>query len=155
MKHSETAALLAVAAAFDNRKITEDAVEAWQRALHPDLNLADGRQIIVDHYADSTEWLKPAHINTAYRRMCRHRLETIGTDIRPPHQLDLISEQAWFKEFRNAVAAGQTSAEAELAATRVIAPELEPAVRQQQLEPATPNKDNLRKLQAHLKELNK
>jgi transcription elongation GreA/GreB family factor len=45
---------------------------AWAEALDTGITPEDARRAITEHYATSTEWLKPAHINrrcAEYRRV--------------------------------------------------------------------------------------
>ena len=113
MKLSETAALLATVAAFDNRHTPEEAVHAWASALHPDITLEDARKLAVEHYSSSTEWLKPAHINAAFKQLRRHRLDAAGTATPPPQGLTAVEEQVWVKAFRRAIGAGATPEQAD------------------------------------------
>lgn len=78
MTPDDAARLLAVAGTFDQRlrpPSPEDAEAralAWAAALHSDMPPAFAQQAIVDHYADTTDAVMPAHLNGRYR-VWRHR----------------------------------------------------------------------------------
>jgi hypothetical protein len=61
MKPTEAAALLTIAAAYDNRKPDPDAAKAWAMALH-DVRFEDCRETVVEHYRHSREWLMPSDV---------------------------------------------------------------------------------------------
>lgn len=73
MTPDEAARLLAVAGTFDPRlrpPSPEDAqarAMAWSAALRKDMPPAFAQQAIVDHYAESTDAVMPAHLNGRYR----------------------------------------------------------------------------------------
>lgn len=61
MKKSEMALVLAKAAAYDARTLSEYDVEAWYECVG-DLNFKECMQAVTEHYRDSTERLMPAHL---------------------------------------------------------------------------------------------
>lgn len=61
MDRTETAALLAVVAAYDRRSLSESDVLAWHEALH-DLPAEHCRAAVAEHYRRETSWLMPAHV---------------------------------------------------------------------------------------------
>jgi hypothetical protein len=63
---SETARLLTAIASFNNRTIGEADVEAWQSVL-PDVELADAMEAVKRYYAESTDWMMPAHVRRLVR----------------------------------------------------------------------------------------
>lgn len=68
MDLDETAKLLTVIAAYDNRNVTRETVVVWQQALgHLSLNVA--QQAVVLHFKESTEYLKPGHVHAASKRV--------------------------------------------------------------------------------------
>jgi hypothetical protein len=68
MNLEETAKLLTVIAAYDNRNVTRETVVVWQQALgHLSLNVA--QQAVVLHFKESTEYLKPGHVHAASKRV--------------------------------------------------------------------------------------
>lgn len=78
MNLTETAALLALAAAYDNRTVTDDAVHAW-RDLLADLPPADARDAVLAHYRRCRDWLMPADVVAHVRRLRRDRLAAAGS----------------------------------------------------------------------------
>lgn len=61
MNKAETAKLLAVASAVDNRNVTPPMVEAWHEAVWS-VSYEDARLALAQHRRSSTEYLQPAHI---------------------------------------------------------------------------------------------
>ena len=61
MLKSEIAKLLALAAAYDNRKVTPEQIEAWFLAIG-DLEFNACQHAIIAHARESTEYLTVAHI---------------------------------------------------------------------------------------------
>lgn len=72
MNINETTQALALAQAFDNRTVGEVNIRAWHSVLG-DADAADVMTAIRDHYAETTEWIMPAHIRTAVRDMVSQR----------------------------------------------------------------------------------
>lgn len=72
MNLSQTARLLSTVASFNNRTVGETDVVAWQSVLS-DVDLADAERAVRDHYAESTEWIMPAHVRRAVRDMVSQR----------------------------------------------------------------------------------
>lgn len=68
MNIEETAAVLAKAAAFDNRNVGEANVLAWHEALG-DLRMADCLAAVTQHARSSTEYLMPIHIRRIVAEM--------------------------------------------------------------------------------------
>src|SRR5690349_7030751 len=77
MKPTEAAALLTIAAAYDNRKPDADQAKAWAMALDG-LRFEDCRTVIVEHYRRSREWLMPVDVVTGVRRMRDRRIAEYG-----------------------------------------------------------------------------
>lgn len=70
---SQIRALLAVAASYDNRNLTESAVAAWTEASRVGRwDFVTARDAIVWHSTNDPEYLKPAHI-TRYIRARRQQ----------------------------------------------------------------------------------
>lgn len=61
MLESETAKVLAIAAAYDNRNVTREQIRAWHLAIG-DLLFDECGRAVTEHFKESTEWMKPAHI---------------------------------------------------------------------------------------------
>lgn len=83
MKPTEAAALLTIAAAYDNRKPDADQAKAWAMALDG-LRFEDCREVIVEHYRRSREWLMPVDVVTGVRRMREKRIAEYGPIELPP-----------------------------------------------------------------------
>ena len=109
MKPTEAAALLTIAASFDNRKPDADQAKAWAMALDG-LGFEDCRDVVVEHYRKSREWLMPADVFAGVRRIRYDRIERFGY-ITPPPELDFAEEQAYIKHIRERVAAGELTRE--------------------------------------------
>lgn len=108
MKPTEAAALLTIAAAFDNRKPDPDAAKAWAMALDG-LRFEDCREAIVTHYRTSREWMMPADVVSGVKRMRRERLQAFGALPDPPADLDPADPaayQRWMRETTTAIADG-------------------------------------------------
>jgi hypothetical protein len=106
MTPAEASALLTVAAAFDNRKPDPDAAKAWSIALG-DLPFVDCRDAIVAHYQRTTDWLMPAHVIGAVRKVRQNRLEDAPV-LTPPPGLTVAEYLTWLKGARARIAAGET-----------------------------------------------
>lgn len=61
MTPAEAAVLLAIATSFDRRTVGKSDAQAWAAAL-PTITFAEAKDAAVEHYANSTAWLMPAHI---------------------------------------------------------------------------------------------
>jgi len=58
---TETAKLLTMASAIDNRTVGVETVEAWHMVLG-DLDYADASAAMFEHFRESAEYLMPKHI---------------------------------------------------------------------------------------------
>lgn len=68
MDLDETAKLLTIIAAYDNRNVQRETVVVWQQALaHLTLDVA--QQAVVLHFKESTAYLVPGHVNACARRV--------------------------------------------------------------------------------------
>jgi hypothetical protein len=105
MTPAEAAALLAVAAAFDNRKPDADAAQAWALALD-DLRFIDCRDAIVAHYRLSTDWVMPAQVRAAVKRIRAKRIDE-HPPLVPPPGLDVAGELAWLAAATKRVGDGE------------------------------------------------
>lgn len=112
MTPQEAAALLAVAAAFDNRKPDPDAARAWSIALDG-MRFTDCRDVIVAHYRASTEWLMPIHVIAAVKKLRASRLETAEPPSPPPGMDadDVEGYLRWLASVRQAIADGEEQPE--------------------------------------------
>lgn len=107
----DAARLLAIAASFDNRKPDADATLAWSVVLDG-VRFEDARDVIVAHYRVSTDWLMPAHIITAVRKLRDKRLAEAPV-LTPPPDLTPLETIDWLKDRRRRQADGETVDEAE------------------------------------------
>jgi len=72
---TEMGQLLAFAALYDNRKVSDPDIVAWLEAIG-DLPYPDARSAVAAHYgSESTERIMPGHIRTRVKAMRRERLE--------------------------------------------------------------------------------
>ena len=79
MTPTEAAALLTIAAAYDNRKPDADQAKAWAMALDG-LGFEDCRQVVVEHYRKTRDWLMPADVFNGVRRLRYERIEVVKQD---------------------------------------------------------------------------
>lgn len=108
MTPQEVAALLSIAAAYDNRKPDPEAVTAWTYALDG-LRFNDCRDAIVAHYRASNEWLMPNKVITEVKRIRAKRLADYGALAEPPAHIDPDNTAVygrWLAETRRAIADG-------------------------------------------------
>ena len=105
MNTQEAAALLSIAAAFDNRKPDPDAAKAWSVALDG-YRFEDCRDAIVAHYRASSDWLMPQKVISEVRRIRAKRIEE-HPPLTPPADMDPIETNAWFKQQRWRIGNGE------------------------------------------------
>lgn len=125
MNAEETGRVLAKAASYDRRKIGEAEVIAWLQALG-DLPFRDCEAAVIAHYADSTEWLLPAHIRRRVREAQLQRMQ--DTEIPPPPRELLDNPPAYRAALRAAAVAIRDGGDPEVAMqtiTRTVRRELE------------------------------
>lgn len=68
MTPAEIQIVLVAAKAFDDRVSTDQArAAAWASALEADMTLDAAREALIEHYANRTDAVMPAHLNTAWR----------------------------------------------------------------------------------------
>lgn len=108
MKATEAAALLTIAAAYDNRKPDPDAAKAWAMALE-DLRFEDCRQVVVQHYRQSRQWLMPVDVIEGVAAVRVERLRNYPHLITPPPELgdDPMAENAWVRAIKTRIADGE------------------------------------------------
>lgn len=107
MTPAEAAGLLAIAAAFDNRKPDADAATAWAMALDG-WRFEDCREAVVGHYRITREWIMPSDVIDAVKEIRRNRLRDYGP-IEPPPSLDPDDDRAysqWLIDAQRAIADG-------------------------------------------------
>lgn len=123
MTPAEAAALLTIAAAFDNRKPDADAARAWSLALDG-YRFEDCRDAVVAHYRSSSEWLMPQKVLTEVKRIRRQRLLDYGP-LNPPASLDPDDTEAyarWIYTAQTAIADGNPPTREEMRALAVPMP---------------------------------
>ncbi|MAE64132.1 MAG: hypothetical protein CMJ18_07635 [Phycisphaeraceae bacterium] len=106
MNQQEAAALLGIAAAFDNRKPDPDAAKAWAVALEG-LPFGDCRDAVIAHYRKTNDWLMPAHVIGEVKRVRADRLS--HTDMPSPPQGaadDPAVYSRWYRETRLSIMNG-------------------------------------------------
>ncbi|MGW4602709.1 hypothetical protein ACWENS_05465 [Streptomyces sp. NPDC004532] len=76
MNAADAAELLTLAAAFDRRTIGEADARAWAAALNAIPLDDDTRAAVARHYAESSDWITPAHVVQQRRKLRAVRIET-------------------------------------------------------------------------------
>lgn len=117
MNAVEAAALLVTCAAYDNRKASDEANDAWATALY-DITLEDGVKAVHVHYRESTDRIMPAHVRRIVSRVKAVRWKTHGpldSAAAPPPQLDDRPADAirWQRAYRRAIGEGATREQAD------------------------------------------
>jgi hypothetical protein len=110
MSPAEAAVLLAGIAVFDNRKPgspeeAERTATLWAQALH-DVPLADAGRAVTEHFATSSEYLMPAHIRAAVKRIRNKRIAD-HPPLTPPPGLSDVEELAWLGAARRRIGNGE------------------------------------------------
>lgn len=113
MTPSEAAALLTIAAAYDNRKPDEDQARAWALVL-ADLRFEDCRDAIVAHYRESRDWLMPADVVKGAHELRIGRWNAYyGRFQMPPYPPELADDAAaenrWYEEVRGHILRGEVT----------------------------------------------
>ena len=120
MKPTEAAALLTICAAYDNRKPDPDAAKAWAMALDG-LRFEDCRDAVVQHYRVSREWIMPADVIAAVKKVRGGRIEDVALSPPPGLDPDRTGDYAqWLEVTRRQVANGEPVTNPEYPATRHI-----------------------------------
>lgn len=113
MTPAEAAALLTIAAAYDNRKPDEDQARAWALVLS-DLRFEDCRDAIVAHYRHSREWLMPADVVAGARKLRIARWDAYYSEFgMPPYPPELADnpaeENRWYDAVRQRILNGEVT----------------------------------------------
>jgi len=108
MKPTEAAALLTIAAAFDNRKPDADQAKAWAMALDG-LRFEDCREVVVAHYRTSRDWLMPSDVVAGVKRLRRRRIDDYGPFPEPPAICaeDPAEYSRWYSDLVRRIADGE------------------------------------------------
>lgn len=114
MNRSEVAALLALAAAYDQRTIGQSDVLAWHELL-ADTNAADAMAVVKNHYATQRQRLLPVDVIEGVKRIRNKRLDDNPMP-QPPAELTEPEYRAWLRATTRAIADGEL----------VTGPDLEP-----------------------------
>ena len=104
MKPTEAAALLTIAAAFDNRKPDPDQAKAWAMALDG-LRFEDCRAVVVEHYQRSREWIMPVDVRAAVKKLRAKRISE-HAPVTPPPDLSVAETIQWQRETTKAIGDG-------------------------------------------------
>lgn len=120
MKPTEAAALLTIAAAYDNRKPDADQAKAWAMALD-DARFEDCREAIVNHYRNSREWLMPVDVLKGVTAIRLERWNVYARRygmLQPPAHLadDAAAENRWVSVVTNRIRDGLISSPDEIPA---------------------------------------
>lgn len=109
MKPEEVGMLLGHISLADGRKPPEDeqtrqAQVAWWYKQIGDLEYADAIQAVDDHYLESTDWLKVAHIRARVKDMRFERLKKTPLP-EPPPSLGPEEYLKWYRAERQKIMA--------------------------------------------------
>lgn len=104
MNRSETAILLGIAAAYDQRTVGEADVMAWQDLL-ADVRSADAVQAVKDHYAAEARRVMPVDVLTGVKRIRTKRLDE-NPILDVPNGMEAREYLTWLRETRKQIADG-------------------------------------------------
>jgi hypothetical protein len=102
---TETAALLTLAAAYDQRTIGEADVLAWQAILGP-TSFADAQTAVKAHYATKRDRVMPVDVIDGVRKIRNDRLERYESWVQPGPELTAAQYRDWLRDTRQAIADG-------------------------------------------------
>lgn len=105
MNRSETAALLALAAAYDQRTIGQSDVLAWHELLG-DVDARDAMAVVKNHYSTMRQRLLPVDVIEGVKKVRRQRLD----DNPLPQPVSGLTEpvyREWLRETTAAIASGE------------------------------------------------
>lgn len=106
MKPSEATVALTLAAAFDNRQVSEASAHAWAEVM-PHVALTDAKDAIRHHFATSTDYLMTAHVIRIVAAMRAERSRNIDMPTPPRELADTPKVEAqWFEAFQRAILDG-------------------------------------------------
>lgn len=109
MNISDVGALLTYIALGDSRTVTKETAAFWYEALRSDISFDEARSAVSSHFANSTDYLAPAHINAIVTEQRRVRTREVPPVI-PPRELadEPAREIEWRRTWEDAVIAGHT-----------------------------------------------
>jgi len=108
MRPHEAAELLALAAAFDQRTVGEADALAWAEALG-NINQADARTAVTEHYRHETRRLMPVDVLTGVRRIRSNRLAEFAEQVPDADPDDVPAYLAALREQRYRAASGEAA----------------------------------------------
>lgn len=119
MNIADAAAVLAYASAGDNRTVTREASLIWAESLKADMTVDEARRAVISHFANSTDYLQPAHVNALVAADRKARAAILPSVI-PPRELADDPERGWqwHRVWGDAVIAGHTEETAREIANR-------------------------------------
>lgn len=119
MTPSEAATVLTVASGVDNRTVTPEAATVWSGALRADMSVKEACSAIATHFANSTDYLMPAHINAIVTGWRRERAKILPSVV-PPRELSKQPkrEVEWQRVWGDAFIAGHSEESARRIANR-------------------------------------
>lgn len=85
MTRDEVVEILSYVQAFDRRNVGDVEIEAWHSLL-ANLDAGDVGRVVRAHFAETTEWLMPAHIVRGVKEVQAGRLRRYGS---------IIPEEVW------------------------------------------------------------
>lgn len=106
---TEAAQVLTIASGIDNRSFTLEVADLWATMLDDQATVEDLCKAVLTHYTNSTEYLKPAHVNEIVANQRRVRARDLP-DVTPPRDLadEPHREVEWKRIWGDAVIAGHT-----------------------------------------------
>lgn len=109
MTPSQAGEVLTYASAIDNRIVTPEASLLWSQILRSDITVEEAQRAVASHFGNSTEYLKPAHVNEIVASERRSRSRDLPP-VTPPRDLadDPRRELEWKRIWGDAVIAGHT-----------------------------------------------
>jgi hypothetical protein len=87
MNAEETGRVLAKCASYDRRKPADAVTIAWYQALG-DLRYDDCIAAVIAHYAETADWIMPAHIRQRVEEARKQRIRDAGIPAPPPELID-------------------------------------------------------------------
>ncbi len=105
MNKSETALLLALASAYDQRTIGDADVLAWF-ALLESTSFTDAETVVKRHYATKHERVMPVDVLDGVKAIRADRLQRFESRVQPPAELSEPEYREWLRSTRLRIADG-------------------------------------------------